>query len=211
MWRCNGMASTATGWSPAGARSRNDRRITTPSAPPPRTDIPEKVFARHKFVTDIRLPGMLHARMIRPAVTGSVPTAVDDASIAGIPGVRVVWKQGFLGVAAPREWDAIRAAATLKVTWSQAAPPFPGNAALYDHIRAATPIARKEIMKQGDADAAIAGAARIVEAEYEWPFQSHASMGPACAVVDASLTPQPSGPAPRSRTSPPSASPASWA
>jgi nicotinate dehydrogenase subunit B len=123
----------------------------------PRTDIPEKVFARHHFVTDIRLPGMLHARMIRPAVTGSVPIAVDEASIADIAGARVVWKQGFLGVAAPREWDAIRAARTLKVTWSQVVPPFPGTAALYDHMRAATPIARKEPVKQGDADAAIAG------------------------------------------------------
>jgi nicotinate dehydrogenase subunit B len=150
----------------------------------PRTDIPEKVFARHKFVTDIRLPGMLHARMVRPAVTGSVPTIVDDASIADIPGARVVWKRGFLGVAAPREWDAIRASRVLKVTWSQVAPPFPDSAVLYDHMRAATPIARKEPVKQGDADAAIAAAVKIVEAEYEWPFQSHASMGPACAVVD---------------------------
>lgn len=150
----------------------------------PRTDIPEKVFARHKFVTDVRLPGMLHARMVRPAVTGSVPTIVDDVSIADIPGARVVWKQGFLGVAAPREWDAIRASRVLKVTWSQVAPPFPDSAVLYDHMRAATPIARKEAVKQGDADAAIAAAVKIVEAEYEWPFQSHASMGPACAVVD---------------------------
>ncbi len=160
-----------------------DYRVVGTSVP--RTDIPEKVFARHQFVTDIRLPGMVHARMIRPAVTGSVPAAVDEASIGDIPGVRVVWKQGFLGVAAPREWDAIRAAGTLKVTWSPAVPPFPGNAGLYDHMRAATPIARKELVKQGDADAAIGGAAKIVEAEYEWPFQSHASMGPACAVVDA--------------------------
>ena len=151
----------------------------------PRTDIPEKVFARHQFVTDIRLPGMLHARMLRPAVTGSVPTAVDETSIGDIQGARVVWKRGFLGVAAPREWDAIRAARTLKVTWSQVVPPFPGTGGLYDHMRTATPIARKEPVKQGDADAAIAGAAKIVEAEYEWPFQSHASMGPACAVVDA--------------------------
>jgi CO/xanthine dehydrogenase Mo-binding subunit len=158
-----------------------DYRVVGTSVP--RTDIPEKVFARHQFVTDIRLPGMLHGRMIRPAVTGCMPTAVDEASIADIPGARVVWRQGFLGVAAPREWDAIQAAGTLKVTWSQATPPFPGNAALYDHMRAATPIARKEPVKQGDADAAIGAAAKIVEAEYEWPFQSHASMGPACAVV----------------------------
>ena len=167
----------------ADPKRPGDYRIVGTSVP--RTDIPEKVFARHQFVTDIRLPGMLHARMIRPVVTGSVPTDVDEASIGDIPGARVVWKQGFLGVAAPREWDAIRAALTLKVTWSTATPPFPGSAALFDHMRAATPIARQEPVKQGDADAAIAGAAKIVEAEYEWPFQSHASMGPACAVVDA--------------------------
>jgi CO/xanthine dehydrogenase Mo-binding subunit len=151
----------------------------------PRTDIREKVFARHQFVTDIRLPGMLHARMIRPTVAGSVPSDVDANSIADIPGARMVWKQGFLGVAAPREWDAVRAARTLRVIWSQTTPPFPDNTALYEHMRAAMPIARAEPMKEGDADAAIASAPKIIAAEYEWPFQSHASMGPACAVVDA--------------------------
>jgi CO/xanthine dehydrogenase Mo-binding subunit len=151
----------------------------------PRTDIPEKVFAKHAFVTDVRVPGMLHGRMVRPAVAGSVPAALDTASIGGIPGARVVWKGGFLGVVAPREWDAIRAAQELRVTWSQTAPPFPGSEAVYDHIRAATPVKREETTRKGDAAAAIAGAARVVEAEYEWPFQSHASMGPACVVVDA--------------------------
>ncbi len=151
----------------------------------PRTDITEKVVARHQFVTDVRLPGMLHGRMIRPTSAGSVPTAVDEKSVADIAGVKVVWKQGFLGVVAPREWDAIRAAAALKVTWSQPAQAFPGSDRIYDHIRAAAPVIRKEPVKQGDAAGAIAGAAKVVEAEYEWPFQSHASMGPACAVVDA--------------------------
>ncbi len=151
----------------------------------PRTDIPEKVFAKHQFVTDVRVPGMLHARMLRPAVAGSVPVAVDAASIAGIPGARVVWKGGFLGVVAPREWDAMRAAQALRVTWSQITPPFPGSDRIYDHIRAVTPVKREETMRKGDAPAAIAGAAKVIEAEYEWPFQSHASMGPACVVVDA--------------------------
>ena len=115
--------------SPGAARNRNDSteyHIVGTSVPAYR-NIPEKVFARHKFVTDIRLPGMLHARMVRPAVTGSVPTIVDDASIADIPGARVVWKRGFLGVAAPREWDAIRASRVLRRSpGQQVAPPFPG-------------------------------------------------------------------------------------
>ena len=58
---------------------------------------------------------MVHARMIRPAIAGSMPVKVDESSIKNIPGARVVWDKGFLGVVADREWDAIKAAETLKV------------------------------------------------------------------------------------------------
>ena len=95
-----------------------------------------------------------------------------------------MWKQGFLGVVADKEWDAIRAAKLLKVTWSKTDPAFPSFADLYDHIRKAPVRKREEPLKRGNVDEALAGAARIVEAEYEWPFQSHSSMGPACAVCE---------------------------
>jgi nicotinate dehydrogenase subunit B len=151
----------------------------------PRRDIAGKVFAKTNFVTDVKVPHMLHGRMIRPAVAGAVPVAVDEASIRGIKGARVVRKGDFIGVVAEREWDAIKAAETLKVTWSDAKPPFPEQKTLYDHIRNA-PVAKREVDKEnGNVDSVWAGAAKIVEAEYEWPFQSHASMGPACAIVDA--------------------------
>ncbi|MBI0535255.1 xanthine dehydrogenase family protein molybdopterin-binding subunit [Roseomonas sp. KE2513] len=150
----------------------------------PRRDIADKAFARHDYVTDIRLPGMLHARMIRPPVAGSKPIAVDESSVSAIPGIRVVWKEGFLAVAAPREWDAIRAAEALKVEWSAVPPPFPEQASIYDHIRNAPTTKRGVPMQQGDAAAAIAGAARVISAEYEWPFHSHSSMGPGCALAD---------------------------
>jgi CO/xanthine dehydrogenase Mo-binding subunit len=72
----------------------------------------------------------------------------------------------------------------LKVEWSDAKPPFPDQAALYDHIRQA-PTRKREAGKQsGNVDDAFKGAARIIEAEYEWPFQSHARMGPGCALVE---------------------------
>jgi CO/xanthine dehydrogenase Mo-binding subunit len=64
------------------------------------------------------------------------------------------------------------------------APPFPENSALYHHIRQAPVVKREFPSRPGEIEPAFAGAARVVEAEYEWPFQSHASMGPACAVVD---------------------------
>jgi CO/xanthine dehydrogenase Mo-binding subunit len=167
----------------AKPKSPSEYRIVGKSVP--RRDVEGKVFGTADFVTDIRVPGMLHARMIRPPEAGATPAAVDEASIASIPGVRVIRDRGFLAVVAEREWDAVRAARSLKVTWTPpGSRPFPAMDGLHDHIRTATPIKREEPVKTGDLDAAFAGAARVVEAEYEWPFQSHASMGPACAVAD---------------------------
>jgi CO/xanthine dehydrogenase Mo-binding subunit len=149
-----------------------------------RRDVAPKVLGTLEYMVDVKVPGMLHGRMIRPPVAGAVPTAVDEASVKGIPGVKVVWQKGFLGVVAPKEWDAIRASETLKVTWSGAKPPFPSQDALYDHIRNAPFVHHDEEKKVGDIAPAFAGAAKVVEATYEWPFQSHAGMAPACGVAD---------------------------
>jgi CO/xanthine dehydrogenase Mo-binding subunit len=150
-----------------------------------REDIAPKVFCEEDFCTDVKVPGMLHGRMIRPAIAGAVPVKVDDASIKDIPGAKVVWQEGFLGVVADKEWDAIQAMQKLKVEWSKVEPPFPAQASLYDHIRKAPVRKRAEEGKTtGNVDEAFKTAARVIEAEYEWPFQSHASMGPACALVE---------------------------
>lgn len=149
-----------------------------------REDIAPKVFCQEDFCTDVKVPGMLHGRMIRPAVAGAVPVKVDEASIKDIPGAKVVWDKGFLGVVAPKEWDAIKAAQALKVEWSDAKPPFPDQASLYDHVRNAPVRKREDSKPVGNVDEAFKTAARVIQAEYEWPFQSHASMGPACALVD---------------------------
>src|ERR1700733_2022069 len=150
-----------------------------------RDDIAPKVFAQADFVTDIKVPGMVHGRVIRPPVAGAVPVQVDESSIANIPSAKVVWNKAFLGVVADREWDAIRAARQLQIEWSNPAPPFPNQAALYDHIRSA-PVRKREVegKETGNVDDAFKSATRVIEAEYEWPFQSHASMGPACSLVE---------------------------
>ncbi len=150
----------------------------------PRSDISNKVFALEDFITDVKVPGMVHGRMIRPPVAGSVPVQVDKMSVQQIPGARVVWKDGFLGVVADKEWDAIRAARQLKVLWSETPPPFPEQATLYEEIAAAAPAGKGGGKEKGMADMALAGAAHVVAARYQWPFQSHASMGPACAFAD---------------------------
>ncbi|MGH6783592.1 MAG: molybdopterin cofactor-binding domain-containing protein, partial [Sphingomicrobium sp.] len=150
-----------------------------------RDDVAPKAFATEGFVTDVKRDGMVHARMIRPPVAGSVPVKIDEASLKDIPGAKVVMDKGFLAVVADKEWDAIKASQALKVEWSSATPPFPDQKTLYDHIRKA-PVRKREVDKNqtGDVDEAFKNAARVIEAEYEWPFQSHACMGPACAVAE---------------------------
>jgi CO/xanthine dehydrogenase Mo-binding subunit len=171
-------------YAPGKAQPKKSSEHKIVGQPIKREDVAPKVFAQEDFATDVKLPGMVHGRMIRPAVAGSVPVKVDESSVKGIPGVQVVWDKGFLGVVADREWDAIQAAQKLKVEWSDTSPPFPDQAALYDHIRKAS-VRKREIQKEnGNVDEAFKQAAKIVEAEYEWPFQSHASMGPACALVE---------------------------
>ncbi len=172
-------------FAPGKATPKDPKDYKVVGRPIRRDDVAPKVYARQDFVTDVKVPGMMHGRMIRPAVAGAIPLKVDDASIKDIPGARVVWQQGFLGVVAEKEWDAIKAARQLKVVWSSANPPFPDASDIYDHIRKA-PVRKRELGLdgKGDVDRAFKSAARVIEAEYEWPFQSHASMGPACAVVE---------------------------
>jgi CO/xanthine dehydrogenase Mo-binding subunit len=166
------------------AKPKDPKDYKIVGQPIKREDIAPKVYAQEDFCTDVKVPGMVHGRMIRPAVAGAVPVKVDESSIRDIPGAKVVWDKGFLGVIADKEWDAIKAAQKLKVEWSDAKPPFPDQAALYDHIRKAD-VRKREVGKEsGNVDDAFKSAARVIEAEYEWPFQSHAPMGPACALVE---------------------------
>ena len=158
----------------------------------PRRDLPHIVMGTHEFIVDVRVPDMMHGRVVRPPVAGSVPVSVNADSIGGISGAKVVHEGDYLGVVAEREWDAVRAAEQLQVTWSEVAPPFPAMDDLYDHIRRA-PVVRESAGGGRGADvapdreaveAALGRADRVLQAEYEFPYQSHASMGPACAVCD---------------------------
>jgi CO/xanthine dehydrogenase Mo-binding subunit len=171
-------------YAPGKAQPKDPKDHRIVGQPIPREDIAPKVFAQADFVADIKVPGMVHGRMIRPPVAGAAPVKVDESSIKDIPTAKVVWDKAFLGVVADKEWDAIKAARQLKVEWSQVAPPFPNQAALYDHIRQAPTRKREEGKPVGNVDDAFKSAARVIAAEYEWPFQSHARMGPGCALVE---------------------------
>jgi nicotinate dehydrogenase subunit B len=171
-------------YAPGKAKPKAPKDYKVVGQPLKREDIAPIVYCQTDYCTDVKVPGMLHARMIRPPVAGSMPVKVDESSLKGIPGAKVVQDKGFLAVVADKEWDAIKAAVALKVEWSDAAPPFPDEAALYEHIRKAPVRKRQDVKPVGNVAEAFKNAARIVEAEYEWPFQSHACMGPACAMVE---------------------------
>ncbi len=141
-----------------------------------RFDIPPKVRGDYRYVGDLRVDGMLHARVVRPPEAGAKILRVDlDRRLPGL--VKVVRRGDFLGVVCEREEQAIEAALALPVEWSR-------PSALYWNLRSSEPKVSKEDRGRGDVDKAFASAARVVEARYEYPFQSHASMGPACALAD---------------------------
>jgi CO/xanthine dehydrogenase Mo-binding subunit len=160
--------------------------VGTPRA---RKDVAAKVYASFEYSTDVKVPGMLHGRMIRPPVAGAVPVLVDESSIKDVAGVRVVRVENLIGIVADKEWNAIVAARRLAVAWSETEGPFFEQDELYRHIRRAPVVKREITQNHGSVDSvfdqAQARGLRVIEAEYEWPFQSHASMGPACAIVDA--------------------------
>ncbi len=151
-----------------------------------RADLAVKVDGSYEYLQHVRAPGMLHGRVVRPRGqpafgAGAKVVSVDEGSVADIPGVRVLRRGDFIGVVAPREWDAVRAAARLAVEWD-AAPTLPGSDRLYDHMRAA-PATDHVVRETGDVAAALAGAARTVELEARAPYQAHAPFAPNCALA----------------------------
>jgi nicotinate dehydrogenase subunit B len=155
---------------------------------PPRFDIPGKVDGSLKWAVDVKLPGMVHARNVKPPVAGATLVSIDESSVRDIPGfVKVVSKGNYVAVVCEREEHAVRAARQLKVNWRKpATAPFPTSENLFAYMRGATPTSTGTPNVVGNPDAAFAGAATIVAAEYDVPFQGHTALGPAHATADPS-------------------------
>ena len=158
-------------------------QLTAIGKPLLRPDMPDKCTGRHTYVQDFVVPGMLHGRVMRPPAIGATLVSVDEGSVRAIPDVRVVRVENFLAVVASDEWAAVRAASALKATWSNWEG-LPGHQGLDRYSRNAPLERDQEILNRGDAKAAERGAAKTLSATYFWPFQSHASLGPSCAVAD---------------------------
>jgi len=155
----------------------------------PRIDIPNIVTGRTTYIQNVRIPGMLHGRVVRPrgqAALGQGATvlSIDKSSVSHIPGVQVVQKGSFVGVVAPHEWDAIQAAAQLKVTWDST-PKLPGSGNLNGALRNPANLQSASVpVNTGDVGAAFAGAAKTVTASYFTAYQMHGALGPNCSVAE---------------------------
>ena len=198
-----GMPATSASYAAllAGQRIHLKLELATPVKDPatyrtvgqsvPRVDIPAKATGELVFVHDMRLPGMLHGRVIRPPYAGAdhgdfignLLEAVDESSIAHIPGIRaVVVIRDFVGVVAEREEFAELAANTLRVHWK----PWAGLPDLSNVEQALrnNPATPRQLVDEGDVDQALAQAAQSMPRTYIWPYQMHASIGPSCAVAE---------------------------
>ncbi|HWF39165.1 MAG TPA: molybdopterin cofactor-binding domain-containing protein [Candidatus Acidoferrales bacterium] len=151
-----------------------------------RFDLPQKFTGEFTYSADVRVPGMLHGRVVRPPVINSEPASIDESSVAQIPGVvKVVRDASFVGVVAETEWAAIRAARELKVTWTNPGKQFPANSpAMYGYLQSTKSFADRNGTVKGNAGGTIAEAAKTFDNTYRWPFQMHAMIGPSCAVAD---------------------------
>src|SRR5262249_27870443 len=144
---------------------------------------PAKVTGQFVYVHHVRLPGMLHGKVVRPPAVGAKVVSVDESSVAFLPGnVKVVVKQDFVGVVAEKQWYALQAAQQLKVTWS-AGDKLPNQAGFYDWMRQ-QPSADTLVADSGDVDQLMAHAASTLKSTYIYPYQLHGSVASSCAVAD---------------------------
>jgi CO/xanthine dehydrogenase Mo-binding subunit len=183
------MPVVAIGPGVAPAKSPSSYKVVGTRVP--RVDIPAKVVGSHTYLQNVRVPGMLHGRVVRPRGqaaygAGAPIMSIDESSIRNIPGVRIVRRKEFVGVVAEREYDAIRAAAQLKVTW-QDKPTLPSSGNLFKQMRdqdAAGQTTNTIRASAGEIVQGLAGAAKTYSASFSHAYQMHAPIAPHAAIAD---------------------------
>ncbi len=150
-----------------------------------RPDVPAKCNGSHVYMHDFTVPRMLHGRIIRPPAIGAKLTSVDESSVKDLAGVKVVRIKDFLAIAAEDEWTAVRAARALRAQWT-AGSGLPAQDRLVETLRADPDSTLETLVSKGTPGGPRPQGAKTVAASYFWPMQSHASIGPSCAIADVS-------------------------
>ena len=149
-----------------------------------RVDLPAMAAGQFEYVHNVRVPGMLHGRVVRPPAVGATLVSVDERSIRDLPGVvKVVVRKNFVGVVCDKPWQAIQAAEKLQATWTAGAG-LPSHRDFYQHLRDQKPSRDTLLVNSNDVDETLARAAIVLQATYLHPYQMHASIGSSCAVAD---------------------------
>jgi CO/xanthine dehydrogenase Mo-binding subunit len=151
--------------------------------PLPRPDVPAKCTGTFTYMQDFAVPDMVHGRVIRPPAIGAKLVAVDEASIKDLPGAKVVRIKDFLAVTAADEWTAVRAARALRAQWSEWSG-LPEQDKLAATLRADRDVTDEVLVTRGQDAASDAPGAMTRSASFFCPMQSHASIGPSCAVAE---------------------------
>ncbi|MGH7797238.1 MAG: molybdopterin cofactor-binding domain-containing protein [Candidatus Binatia bacterium] len=183
------ITATGTGWDMKVApeiKAKNPKDYKIVGRSVRRVELPAKVTGEHDYIHDVRIPGMLHGRVVRPPVINTEPLSIDRESIRAIPGVFMIAREGkFVGVIAKTEWAAIKAAQALKVTWSKPTSKVPGTPEeVFAYLKNTKPARSLKPVDKGDAASALSQAKKTYQATYRWPFQMHGMIGPSCAIAD---------------------------
>jgi len=166
------------------AKRRTPDTWTVLGKPIRRVDMAAMATGDFEFVHNVRLPGMLHGRVVRPPSVGATLASVDEGSIRDLPGiVKVVVNKNFVGVVAAKPWQAIQAAEKLKATWTPGES-LPSQRDFYAHLRSLKPSRDTLLVNSQDVDELLAKASAVLKATYLHPYQMHASIGSSCAVAD---------------------------
>lgn len=148
-----------------------------------RQAIAEHITGAFEFVHNVRVPGMLHGRVVRPSSYGGKLISIDEDSIRNLPGVQIVRRGDFVGVVAEREDIAVRATRQLRVQWEHSEV-LGEQRDQFAALRGARQIEEQVTFDKGDVTEAIASSAHTLEADFHLGYQLHAMLGPSCAVAD---------------------------
>jgi nicotinate dehydrogenase subunit B len=165
------------------AKRRSPEQWTVLGKPIPSLDRSALVTGRFEFVHSIRVPHMLHGRVVRPPGMGATVAFVDRDSVQHIAGlVKVVVRKNLVGVVAETQYEAMLAARQLAVRWNNG-PELPPQKDFFEHVRR-QPSKDTLSVDSGDVESVLAATGHTLRARYTYPYQMHGSVGASCAVAD---------------------------
>ena len=165
------------------AKRRSPSQWTVLGKPVRALETAALMTGQFEFVHNVRVPGMLHGRVVRPPEVGATIASVDEGSVKQIPGImKVVVRNNFVGIVTEKQWQAVQAARQLKVKWNPG-PDLPAQKTFFESLRK-QPSQDTLLVDSKNVEQQLAAAHTVLRATYVYPYQMHGSVGSSCAVAD---------------------------